>query len=830
MSDHLYCEVLLPLPVPGFFTYEVPVDLQPEAGIGKRAIVQFGQKKIFSGIITALKDTAPLYPVKQVISIIDKTPIVNQIQLNFWNWIADYYMSFQGDVMNVALPSVLKLTSETKLVLNSSFDQNYANLSENEYLITEALEIQQILTLDEVTAIVGFKKVFPLIKNLIDKGAALLYEELNEKIIPKKELFLKLSDDFLNESRLNDLLDKLDTKARKQYDLLMNFLILAKPLSKTPLEIGKKVLLSQFPESASALKSLMDKKVIIGHEKLISRFENYETLYEVDSIELSDIQSSALQLIDDTFKTHDAVLLHGVTSSGKTEIYIKLIDQMIRQGKQVLYLLPEIALTSQIINRLRKYFGNKVGIYHSRFNEQERAEVWNKLAGTSALSNDPGGQIQIILGARSALFLPFSNLGLMIIDEEHDHSFKQFDPAPRYHARDAAIYLARLHQSKVLLGSATPSIESYSNAIAGKFGLVTLTERYGGMELPEIMVVDLKKETREKTMKSHFSSVLISEIEQALLNKEQVILFQNRRGFALRIECAQCNHVPHCKNCDVSMIFHKQNNTLRCHYCGWQTMVPTECPECHSTALMMKGYGTEKVEDELKIFFPEANIERMDLDTTRSKNAYHRLISMFEEGKINVLVGTQMVTKGFDFDNVRLVGILNADNLLSYPDFRSFERAFQLMAQVSGRAGRKHQKGRVIIQTYNPTQLAIELVKTNNYYGMFNNQIEERKKFGYPPYMRLVELTLQHKNQMLLEKAAGQLGIMLRKHFGNRVFGPEYPIVSKIKNLYLKVILIKLPKNTQLPENKNKLRSLINEFNQIFEFKPVRVIIDVDPF
>lgn len=826
----MFCTVMLPLPVPGLFSYEIPAEYHQEAGIGKRAVVQFGPKKVYSGLIVQLTCEPPKQPVKQIISIIDKFPIVNQIQLDFWKWIAEYYMSFPGDVMNIALPSVLKLSSESRLVLNSAFNMDYSLLNENEYLITEALEVQQILTIEEVSAIVGFKKVFPLIKNLIDKGVASMHEELHEKLIPKKESYLKLSEEYLNEDTLNGLLDKLDHKARKQYDLLMNFLILAKPLSKTPLEISRKVILSQFPDSTGALKALIDKKVILSYEKLISRFESFEASNQAESIELSESQDSALKSVIAHFEQLDVVLLHGVTSSGKTELYIKLIDRVIRAGKQVLYLLPEIALTSQIINRLRKYFGNRVEVYHSKFNEQERAEIWNNLAKSDSVAEGHEESVQIILGARSALFLPFNNLGLIIVDEEHDSSFKQFDPAPRYLARDAAIFLARLHHSKVILGSATPSIESYSNAIAGKYGLVKLTERYGGAELPEIIVADLKKETREKTMRSHFSSLLMNEIEQALSKKEQVILFQNRRGFALRIECQECNHVPQCKNCDVSMIYHKQNNTLRCHYCGWQTMVPSDCPQCQSTSLMMKGFGTEKVEDELKIMFPDACIERMDLDTTRTKNSYHRLISMFEERKINILVGTQMVTKGFDFDNVSVVGVLNADNLLSYPNFRAFERAYQLMAQVSGRAGRKNSKGKVIIQTYNPNNAAIELVKLNNYTGMFNHEIGERKKFSYPPYVRLIELTLQHKNQLLLDKAANHLGVLLRKHFGNRVFGPEYPIVSKIRNLYLKVIMIKLPKAVQLPEHKKLVKGLITEFNQVFEFKPVRVIIDVDPF
>lgn len=825
----MYCNVLLPLPLPGSFSYEIPQELSVDAGLGKRVVVQFGPKKVYSGIITRIFEETPVKPLKPVLSVLDRNPVVNTIQISFWQWISDYYMCYPGEVMNVALPSVLKLSSETKLILNQDLSIDYETLSEYEYLVTEALELQKILTLKEISDIVGFKKVVPLIKNLIEKEVAYLFEEIHEKYSPKTESFIKLSDEYLNEEGLNGLLDKLDTRARKQYELLINYLMLAKPFSKSPLEISKKVFLEQFPDSAGALKALTDKKVMLAYQKRISRFESHENLENPEDIALSAFQSEAFRDIQKNFEEHEVVLLHGVTSSGKTEIYIKLIQDVILKGKQVLYLLPEIALTSQIIYRLRRYFGDKVGVYHSKFNEQERAEIWNRLAGTDSEREDGPEKLQIILGARSALFLPMNNLGMVIIDEEHDSSFKQFDPAPRYLARDAAIYLARLHEAKVLLGSATPSIESYSNAVTGKYGLVTITERYGGVELPEILIANLKKETREKSMRSHFSSLLIGEMEQALARNEQVILFQNRRGYSLRIECLQCNHIPHCKNCDVSMIYHKHNHMLRCHYCGWQQTVPSECPECHSNAMMMRGFGTEKVEDDLKIILPDAIIGRMDLDTTRSKNAYHRIISMFEDQKINILIGTQMVTKGFDFNNVSVVGILNADNLLSYPDFRAFERAWQLMAQVSGRAGRKNKRGKVIIQTYNPSHLAIELVVANNYIGMFNHEIEERKKFHYPPYVRLIELTLQHKNQLLIDKAANHLGTLLRKNFGKLVYGPEYPVVSKIKNLYLKAIMIKLPKSAHLPDQKNLIRNLISEFHSLYEFKQVRVIIDVDP-
>jgi len=520
--------------------------------------------------------------------------------------------------------------------------------------------------------------------------------------------------------------------------------------------------------------------------------------------------------------------LKGVTSSGKTEIYIRLIHEVISRGEQVLYLLPEIALTSQIVRRLQKFFGNDVGVYHSRYNEFERIEIWAK-SNESMVKDDSGIAFKIILGARSSMFLPFNKLGLIIVDEEHDGSYKQSDPAPRYNARDSAIMLGKIHEAPVILGSATPSVESYYNAQAGKYTLVELNERYGGVEMPAIKIINIKEEARFKRMKSHFSPQLAEAMDQALKRSEQVILFQNRRGFSLRIECETCNHIPGCKNCDVTLTYHKHVNVLKCHYCGYTQTVPRVCPECGSPNVRLRGFGTEKIEEDLALIFPDINIARMDLDTTHTKNAYHKIMQEFETRKTDVLVGTQMVTKGLDFDNVSLVGVLNADGLISYPDFRSLERSFQMLAQVSGRAGRKAKQGLVMIQTYNPAHPIHTWVADNNYEAMYQQVLTDRYKFNYPPYVRLISVSLKHKEEALLDKAAAKLAEMLKPKFGRYLLGPEYPNVSRVKNLFLKNILLKISKGVKGQELKTEACHQIELFKQLQDFKSVRVVLDVDP-
>jgi primosomal protein N' (replication factor Y) (superfamily II helicase) len=825
-----FAEILLPLPVPGTFTYRIPYDLNDEAAIGKRAVVQFGKSKIYTGIIRSVHQNVPQKHIpKYVLSILDNMPVVNDLQLRFWDWIAEYYMCYPGEVMNSALPSALKLASETRIVQHPDFKGQTDHLNEKEYLIAEAIEIQKTLTISEVSRIVEIKKVFPLIKNLIEKKVVLVEEELKDRYQPKRETYVRFTGDYQTDEKLQNLFDDLEKRAFRQLELVMTYVRMAGLQPKSGAEVKRPDLLKMSNTSAGILDALINKGVFEIYEKSISRLESFNAISDPGSINLTDIQSKALEEIQQGFTKSNVALLYGVTSSGKTEIYIKLIDQTIRQGRQVLFLLPEIALTTQIINRLRKFFGDQVGVYHSKYSEFERVEIWNNVIKSGEESHLTKKNYQVIIGARSALFLPFSNLGLIIVDEEHDTSYKQYAPAPRYLARDAAIVLAGAHKAKTLLGSATPSVESFFNALSGKYHLVELKERFGGVQMPEILVADLKNETRRKLMKSHFSSLLIKNMEQALANKEQIILFQNRRGFSLRLECEACNWLPVCKNCDVTLIYHKYNNRLRCHYCGYSERVPERCPSCGFTGLKMKGFGTEKIEDDLAILFPKHNVQRMDMDTTRTKNAYRNIISDFEERRIDILVGTQMVTKGLDFDNVSVVGILNADNLISFPDFRSFERSFQLMAQVSGRAGRKQKQGKVIIQTYNPYHAVIRYVMENNYELMYQSQLQERKLFKYPPYYRLVELQMQHKNAELVNLAAGELTANLRRVLGKRVLGPEFPLVSRIKNLYLKNILIKLERSDKLQEMKIKIAEACDFFSTQSEYKAARVVVDVDP-
>jgi primosomal protein N' (replication factor Y) (superfamily II helicase) len=825
----LFAEVLLPLPVPGTFTYRIPYEMNDEVETGKRVVVQFGRKKIYTGLVTEVHQNIPQkYIPKYILSVLDPTPVVNLIQFRFWSWIAEYYMCHPGEVMNAALPSALKLASETRIVQHPDFDGKTDHLNEKEYLIAEAIDIQKTLTISEVSRIVEYKKVISLIRNLIEKKIVLVEEELKDRYQPKVESYVRLAPKFQNEETLQTAFDELEKRAFKQLELLMTFLKLAGNGNFSEITIRRTDLLKLANTSPAPLQALEQKGIIEIYDKVSSRLENFDAHSSAENIQLTEIQQKSLDEIKAGFEKHQVVLLHGVTSSGKTEVYIKLIDEQLKKGRQVLFLLPEIALTTQIINRLRKFFGDKVGVYHSKYSEFERVEIWNHVikSGEEVAADQ---KYQVILGARSALFLPYSNLGLIIVDEEHDTSYKQYAPAPRYLARDSAIVLAQMHKAKTLLGSATPSVESYFNATFKKYGLTELNERYGGVQMPEILVADLKNETRRKLMKSHFSALLLKHMEEALGKKEQIILFQNRRGFSLRVECEQCNWLPTCKNCDVTLIYHKYNNQLRCHYCGYSARVPERCPKCGHTGLKMKGFGTEKVEDDLALILPNAKIQRMDLDTTKSKNAYQKIITDFEDRKIDILVGTQMVTKGLDFDNVTLVGILNADNLISFPDFRSFERSFQLMSQVSGRAGRKAKRGKVIIQTYNPYHAVIRYVIDNNYDFMFRSQLDERRLFRYPPYFRMIELQIQHKDANFVNAAANELASALRRTFGERILGPEYPIVARIKNLYLKNILIKLEKNDQTLAMKKKIAETIDFFNTQSKYKAARVVVDVDP-
>ena len=827
----LFAEILLPLPIPGTFTYRVPFELNQKAKLGQRAIVQFGKTKIMSGLIISLTTEVPDYnSVKYLIDILDDDPIVNEKQLQLWSWISSYYLCYPGEVMQAALPSALKLSSESKIVLSDDFEVDSMTLSDNEFLIVEALQIQPQLTITEVSKIIGYKKVMPLIKTMIEKKIVVMQEELQQKYKAKYERYVRLSNTYRDEDKMHELMDKLSKRAYKQLELLMAFLVLGGSADNDVLVAD---LLKKADATSNALSALTDKGVFETYQKRVSRLKEYKALTDVSSIVLTEKQQEAYNAIHQGFNEEKPVLLHGVTASGKTEIYIKLIQEALDEGRQVLYLLPEIALTEQIINRLKKYFGDRVGVYHSRYDNNERVEIWQQVMNfrsqrveTQRLSDS---KYQIIIGSRSAVFLPFSDLGLIIVDEEHDSSFKQIDPAPRYSARDLAALMSKMFHARLLLGSATPSFESYFNAKQNKYHLVTLSQRYGGVEMPEIIVDNLRVETRRKTMQANFGKTLVEAMNKTLEEKNQVILFQNRRGFSLRIECDHCNYIPQCVNCDVSLIYHKNQNILKCHYCGYTASVPAECPNCHSTDLKMHGFGTERIEDDLKVVFPDANSARLDLDTTRTKNSYQHILEHFQNKETDILVGTQMVTKGLDFDSVKVVGILNADNMLTFPDFRAYERSFQLMEQVSGRAGRKGDKGKVIIQTYQPYHPVILNVISHDYVKFYEEQMPIRRQFNYPPYSRLVMIKLRDVDNIKVNKAADELAKIFRHVFKENLLGPEYPIVSRVKNQYIKQMIIKINKELNSNKVKDYIKNTIEDFKHNNEFKSVKIQIDVDP-
>ena len=835
----LFAEILLPLPIPGSFTYRVPYELNDKAKVGQRAVVQFGKTKIMSGLIVSLTTEVPdCNNIKYLLDILDNDPVVNAQQLQLWNWISSYYLCYPGEVMQAALPSALKLSSESKIMLSEDFEVDSMTLSDNEFLIVEALQIQPQLTITEVSKIIGYKKVMPLIKTMIEKKIVVMQEELQQKYKAKYERYVRLSNTYRDEDKMHELMDSLSKRAYKQLELLMAFFVLGGSADN---EVLASDLLKKADATSNILSALVDKGVFETYQKRVSRLKEYKALTDVSSIVLTEKQQEAYDAIHQGFDEEKPVLLHGVTASGKTEIYIKLIQEALDEGRQVLYLLPEIALTEQIINRLKKYFGDRVGVYHSRYDNNERVEIWQQVMNfRSQRVNESTGQrvetqrlgdskYQIIIGSRSAVFLPFSDLGLIIVDEEHDSSFKQIDPAPRYSARDLAALMSKMFHARLLLGSATPSFESYFNAKQNKYHLVSLTERYGGVEMPEIIVDDLRVETRRKTMQANFGKTLVEAMNKALEEKNQVILFQNRRGFSLRIECDHCNYIPQCINCDVSLIYHKNQNIMKCHYCGYTTSVPTECPNCHSTDLKMHGFGTERIEDDLKVVFPDANSARLDLDTTRTKNSYQYILEQFQNKETDILVGTQMVTKGLDFDSVKVVGVLNADNMLTFPDFRAYERSFQLMEQVSGRAGRKGDKGKVIIQTYQPYHPVILNVMSHDYVKFYEEQMPIRRQFNYPPYSRLVMIKLKDVDNVKLNKAASELAKIFRHVFKENLLGPEYPIVSRVKNQYIKQMIIKISKELNSNKVKDYIKNTIEDFKHNNEFKSVKIQIDVDP-
>ncbi len=819
-----FVNVILPIPVHKEFTYRVPFEMNDSIIIGGRVIVPFGKSKLLTGIVSKIQETAPSdYQAKYIEHVLDETPIITKEQYHFWQWISTYYMAPIGDVMNAALPSNFKLASETKIVLHPDFDGKLDYLDARELEIVETLDIRETLDLKEISEIIGIKTVQPIIKKMMERRIVLAVEELNDKFVPKTAVYILLGPEVQTEEDLNEKINFLESKksTEKQLEILL-ILLRDGNYSNNQLQPVLRKSLLEKEISPSTLNTMEKNGLIIQQRIEISRFSRKEDNQEGFK-KLSESQFKALEEINESFLQYNTTLLHGVTGSGKTEIYVQLIQEQLDLGKQVLFLLPEIALTTQLIQRLSAYFGEQIGVYHSKFNQNERVEIWNHV-----LNNNPS-KFRIVLGARSSVFLPFQELGLIIVDEEHESSFKQYDPSPRYNARDSAIVLAHYYKAKVLLGSATPAMETFYNAKNGKYGYVELTNRFGGLSLPEVFCADVKKERRQKSMQSHFTLFLVDAMREALNRNEQIILFQNRRGYTPLWSCEICNWTPKCKNCDVSLTYHKQTNTLKCHYCSYGTPPIGSCACCGSNRLKMLGFGTEKVEDDLAIIFPDKTIKRLDLDSTRSKNAYENILGDFENRKIDILIGTQMVSKGLDFDNVSLVGILDADMLLNRPHFRAFERAYQLMSQVAGRSGRKEKRGKVIIQTGDPDHWVIQKVINHDYVGFYTDEILERKNYFYPPFYKMIEFTLKHKDEHLLDKASMDFALSLRETFKERVLGPEFPVVRRIQNLYLKSIKLKLEKDASDKKVKERIQHLIDAFYSVPLNKSIRIVVDVDP-
>ncbi|MDF4222026.1 primosomal protein N' [Maribacter sp. M208] len=813
-----FINVILPIPLEKSFTYSVTAEeaalLQP----GMRVAVPFGKTKIYTGVVQSVHENPPeVYEAKEIHQILDDFPIVNFTQLKHWEWIASYYMCTLGEVVRSALPSAFLLESETLVLRNKEYEIDENDLLDDEFLVFEALQHQTILKVQEISAIIERKNVLPILKRLLEKKVIVLKEEVYEQYKPKLVRYVKLGKEYTADEKLEELLKTL-TRAPKQSQVVLSLFQL-QGRSQNPIKVSE--LEASSNSSKAVIKSLVDKGILEEYFIKTDRV-NYEGENDnADTKDLNEYQKAALVDIKNSFNTGKVTLLKGVTSSGKTEVYVKLIEEWLEKGLQALYLLPEIALTTQLISRLQEYFGEKIAIYHSKYNVQERVEVWQNI-----LQAKP--KAQLVIGARSAMYLPFSKLGLIIVDEEHESSFKQFDPAPRYHARDAAIVLGHLHKANILLGSATPSVESYYNAQTGKYGYAEITRRYGNVLMPEMELVDIKEASRKRKMKGHFSERLFMEMEETLNEGMQIILFQNRRGFAPLMECLTCGHTPQCPNCDVSLTYHQYRKQLRCHYCGHHTALPEICFACGSPELDTKGFGTEQIEKEVSELFPEVKVGRMDLDTTRGKHGYEKIITAFEQQELDILVGTQMVTKGLDFRNVNLVGVMNADSLLNFPDYRAHERTYQLLTQVSGRAGRTKKRGRVIIQTYNPYHQILKQVTTGDFEGMYSEQLYEREQFKYPPVNRIIKVTFKHKNYNVLNDAADWFANALRTNFGGTVLGPEYPPVARIRNQYLKHIVIKVQKTHSLAQTKTNIRRIEKSFKAVAMYRSVRVIYNVD--
>ena len=816
-----YVDVIVPLPIASQYTYSLPTEWEESVQEGCRVVVSFGRKKFYTAIVTKVHYAAPDgYETKDIEEVLDTSPILLPRQFQFWEWLASYYLCTLGDVYKAAMPSGMKLESETVVVYNDEFEATHP-LGDSEQRLLDLLSTDKEQCVTQLQRAIGLKNILPIVKRLLDKEAIFVKEDLKRNYKPRTEARVRLVNRELDEPGMMTLFNEL-SRAKKQLAVLMKYVELSGWAGRGEYlqEVTKKTLLEKAGATSTIFNGLVDKGIFEVYYQEIGRLDKSEVA-TMEGNTLNPAQQEAFQGIMDSFRQKNVCLLHGVTSSGKTEIYIHLIQEALKAGKQVLYLLPEIALTTQITERLKRVFGKRLGVYHSKFPDAERVEIWKKQLGEE--------EYDVILGVRSSIFLPFKRLGLVIVDEEHENTYKQQDPAPRYHARSSAIMLASMYGAKVLLGTATPSVESYFNATSGKYGLVELKERYKDIQLPHIERVDIKELAHQKRMQGPFSPMLVKEVHDALERKEQVILFQNRRGFAPMMECHTCGWVPKCKNCDVSLTYHKGMNQLTCHYCGCTYQVPHSCPACGGVELMNRGFGTERIEDDIQLIFPEARVARMDLDTTRTRSAYEKIIADFEQGKTDILVGTQMVSKGLDFQNVSVVGILNADSMLNYPDFRSYERAFQLMAQVAGRAGRKNKQGLVILQTKSPELPVIHQVMRNDYEQLYYDQLAERQMFRYPPYYRLIYVYLKHRKESVLDMAADAMATMLRLGLGDRVLGPDKPSVARIQTLYIKKMIVKVEQTASMTKVRDYLMAVQRSIVEDERFRSLIVYYDVDP-
>ncbi len=822
-----FVDVILPLPLPAAYTYALPEKWEETVQPGCRVIVPFGAKKFYTAIVFEVHGRQPqARAVKTVYEALDTAPVLLPVQLHFWSWLADYYLCTVGDVYKAALPSGMKLESESKVAMNDEYAGSDV-LSEREQQVVALASGRSESTVAQLQKECEGFRVLRVVRSLMDKGILAMKEEVKRGYKPRTEVHVRLSDAYFDEDRLHELLDGLG-RAPAQQSLLLKYLDLSDGIAALRLrnpkmlaEVGRKALLQAAGASPAACRALEQKGVLVACPCEIGRLPRAPIAGTIDIPPLSEAQARAFRGLQEAFSRHPVCLLHGVTSSGKTEVYVHLIRQMLAEGKQVLYLVPEIVLTTQLTDRLYRVFGDRMGVYHSKFPDAERVEIWQR-----QLSDRP---YDVIVGVRSSLFLPFRHLGLVIVDEEHEQSYKQREPAPRYHARDAAIMLARMCGARTLLGTATPALETYYNARKGKYGLVELNQRFGQASLPEVVVVDIKELRRKRRMVGPFSPLLLEEMRRALENKEQIILFRNRRGYAPVVECRTCGWMPRCRNCDVSLTYHKAMNRMTCHYCGCTCDVPARCPACGGTELVQRGFGTEKVEDDVRRAFPDAVVVRMDLDTTRTRHAYEAILDDFQSGKADILVGTQMLAKGLDFGRVRVVGILDADDMLSLPDFRSFERAFQLMAQVAGRAGRRDAPGRVILQTGSPGLPIVRHVAEHDYFGFYAAQMEERRMFAYPPFCRLVYVCMKHARPDVLDRLAAEMAERLRRVFGSRVLGPAEPPVPRIRSLYVRRIMVKVEPGASLAAVRGHLLRVRQGLVARPGCRGAQVYFDVDP-